>query len=582
MTYGGEVEIYNTAEVNVTEDFQSAVEFIGEDWLKRNHADYYGEESPQHFSNDNIPVLVKWYHAAKNVLSGEDKTTTFGFELNESALRFLELGAAIEEIKDSAITTRSGEVTDNSLVDLYRNEVQKTDSNVEEHIHELIVAAWYSKSGNEVAILDEGESEGKCPDFRITNATPNVDIEHKRVRKQNHKEQKISHNLDRLVTDLAESIEASFAAFIETEDITPEKINRSIGSVEISSLSEYKKVSAPIGDIHIYPLQSEFPFRIHQKVISEYSILPSVNQLIVKPDIDSIDKIDTEEIGFETTRFTAAEGDVGLIGSCAWIGIDNITDHSAAIKRAKNQFSGVSGKFSEERPAIIHIDVPSYSQLTPKQRDDMKQSLKLELIEPNRADISAVILNSKRYSKTDESWTVRTEIKPIPHYNHYNELPDDLDIFGIDLEQEVDHHQFIDETEEIRTENTENAIQSGLESYPIGILSTIWTNSIFSSSQSAIVSESEDRALIFGSSDGSGKISFIDINEGWFKADIPTKYSELERVFLNINITRESGLHVFVSPYRRDIELDSTSVELEKPIKSEQEVTKETIRSIQQ
>lgn len=569
MTYGGEVEIYKTAEADVAEDFRSSVEFIGEDWLKSNHADYYGEESPQHFSSDNIPVLVKWYHAAKNVLSGDDKTTTVGFELNESALRFFEFGAAIEEIKDSAIITRSGEVSDNSLIDLYRNEIQKTDSNVEEHIHELIVAAWYSKSGNEVSILAEGESEGKCPDFRITDTTPNVDIEHKRVRKQNHKEQKISHNLDRLVTDLAESIEPSFAVFIETEDITPEKINKSIGLVEISALSEHKKVSAPIGDIYIFPLQSEFPFRIHQKVINEYGILPSVNQLIVKPDIDSIDKIDTEEIGFETTRFTAAESDVGLIGSCSWIGIDNTTDYSDAIKRAKKQFSGVSGKFSEERPSIIHMDVPSYSQLTPKQRDDMKQSLKLELIEPNRADISSVILNSKRYSNTDESWTVLTEIKPIPHYNHYSELPDNLDVFGIDLEQEVDHHQFIDETEEIQTDNPENAIQSGLESYPIGVLSTIWTKSIFSNSKSAIVSESEDRALVFGSSDGSGKISFIDVNEGWFEADIPTKYREIERVFLNINITRENGLYVFVAPYRRDIELDSTSVELEEPIKSE-------------
>lgn len=156
------------SEEEVNQDFQSAIDFLGESWLN----------SEANKDSESASDLAYYFKSASKVINEGIGIESESVD-KEAAVRFLEFGSYVRTLSESEIIDIDGNQVQKSLSDLYQREIRTTDQ-PNNYINELRTAGLYTSEGHEIAFIDEHASSEKTPEFRIMDISPVVDIECKR------------------------------------------------------------------------------------------------------------------------------------------------------------------------------------------------------------------------------------------------------------------------------------------------------------------------------------------------------------------------------------------------------------------
>lgn len=156
------------SEESINKDFYTAIDFLGQKWLKNTKNEPNSELSP----------LVRYFESANKMINGRLDVNNTKID-KENAVRFFEFGYIVRKISDTEVIDVNGNKIKKSLSDLYLNHLQ-TSNTPNDYINELRTALLHQSEGHKIAFIDENSSDGKCPEFRIKNTATEVDIECKR------------------------------------------------------------------------------------------------------------------------------------------------------------------------------------------------------------------------------------------------------------------------------------------------------------------------------------------------------------------------------------------------------------------
>jgi len=573
------VTVYSTTDQNLYSDFNAAVEFIGQEWLSDIHDEYYDTPNDGYIA-ESPPSLVTWYHSALSIISGRD---TIGFELdtvNESALRFFQLGGAISSIEDSPVITKSGGPTSRSVRDLYVSDLQSSGQNPEELIHEILTAALYDHVGHDIAFIDEEVSQGKAPEFRITDSEPSVDIECKHARVRSHEEEQVSALIEELFDEIATSISHPFIGYIDAgEDPTPTVVRRSIAEFAGTDLTTYEAQELPIGELHLIPIYPDLPFEIYDNVIAEYGLIPTIQKLLIDPALESQEYVEIDRAKHGALPILTNSQPWGEeVYFCAWLGVSAEIDVSANVDRAVNQFSGVSGKFTEQRAGLLHLNIPAYQSLSSEDTVNLRNEIAGELVQ--RDSLAGTIVSSMDYLARDDDWCVDMTLSPVPHYNPGTPLPEDFDPLGLDFSLAMSAHQMMDESLDEEGSVGPEGIRDVLEQDEGSISCVANTSLLYSSATIGEQSESGSRALIFGGSDSEwGEAAWVDITRGAYVFKIPPRFRDLDRVGIAIAFSPDFLL-MHLHPIRKDVDTKPATLRVESPTVRKPSLSEEKLAEV--
>lgn len=161
---------------SVADDFDAAVSFIGKGWLEKERKS--GDGSDESVGEKTDSEIIRYYSSAYRAIQ-EDLGIEHEQVDKNAAIRFLEFGNYIRILSGTDVINTEGVAVDKTLSELYRRNLRTTEW-PDDYIHELRTAALYVQDGHEIAFIDEDSSPGKCPEFRLTDTSPLVDIECKR------------------------------------------------------------------------------------------------------------------------------------------------------------------------------------------------------------------------------------------------------------------------------------------------------------------------------------------------------------------------------------------------------------------
>lgn len=579
-----ELITYDTSERNPSEDFDSAVDFLGEEWLKQRHAEYYdtGNDGEIDYIGDSPPSVVQWYHSARDFLAGTDYSSMLaGFEAT-SAIRFLEIGACVELLQGSRIVSSEGHQSERSLKQLYRPDLRTAGQNPEEILYELRTASWYAQAGHEIAFIDEDMAASKTPEFRIVDTSPHVDVECKRVRKGSQEEEKISRLLNEFINRIAKSVVNPFVAYLETdEDLSPEKLQTLLSNIDdYGFLTAETSISVPVGTLHLCPITESFPYRVFQRVIAKHSLLGAVSHLIVRPTIENGASFEVENVEQGAVLCQAKEGDPGLIGWCAWVGIDKDVDLSRNVTRAARQFRGTSEKFDSSRAGLLHVEIPEYQRFQSAHQLELRNAIAGEL--KPRSEITGVVLTANDYRRTDHGGKLHMLYTVVPHYSPDVELPDGFHPFGISFDSATSGHKRMDESlnEELSAQGVDGLAKI-LDQDSGHLQCCIGTELFYGSSAIAFMSESRERALVFGGTDDEwGQMEIVGTDLGVYRVSVPPRFRDLEKVNFDFSISPERFLVGF-HPRVVNSNVRPGMIRLETPLVAPPKVGRETLLEIE-
>jgi hypothetical protein len=511
---------------DVEADFRAAREFLGKEWLEKKHTEFYERKAGTHLRGESPPELITSYHAAKATF-GSTKTQHLDIgDFNESGVKFLNIGRCVNLLSDTKIIDMDGTEIDNDLCQLYRSDLQNSGQHPWDFIYELQIASLFVKQGYEVAFIDESETSEASPEFRLTGCEPQIDVECKRVRTSSGEEAKEQNRINRLLINTVDQFDQNLIAYYELNEVpswdTISDFKKDLG--DITDLSSLATIDLEFGKLHLRMVPADFPYLIYQEVVNRCGLINAAYTLLVRPTLKT-------ELGLDIGLFEHGDFQVHLptrsafhgqmIGSIMWVGTDYEISHDDAINRVKKQIKRTSGKFSDDRAALVYVDIPNASQLSKRANLDLRHKIKGEL--KLRSVINAVVCTSQEMN-TSDTGSMQISQYSIPNYFPNNELPDGFQPLGIDLDSAKTVHQIHDDAlDEDLTIMGSEGLRKILDQDEWGTDFKTGSGTFFESPILKL-SESNKTALYLGPDDtGRGTIDLISITNGIFRIPVPDR-----------------------------------------------------------
>ena len=445
------------------EKFQSALDLIGESWLK-NHLpvdEGDADEDPVEYevpiTHNEPPPVVKAYRMAREDIQ-DDQTELIELpEWRNESLDFLRIGQAYELVKDSPVIEPNGnQLANTSVKELFHDRL-RSKSEFESSRYELEVAAAYKEIGHTPAFVKEDENNKKTPDIELVDLNPTVQIECKHCRKQSDNEQKQANRANKLFEAIQSQLPPESHIVLLELDKTPTKkevedIQNGLPLSSDTKISARLDVTLPFGEMIIIPLPTKEPI-IYPKYNSKgFEVLVNFYNDIIKPAISNELGLDNDfdDFGNSVMLFEAKSGKVTLhIRRVNFIAIRESTWGTDIYNRFQNQFSDVSKKF-DDKPSVLHVDFPDLKE------GDSLQELKIRKHAGGqltlRPDVSGVVVSGLIYHPTfSEESIIRRRIE-IPNYQPKHELPEGYKPMDPDTAQSVDAMMKNDLNEELLTD----------------------------------------------------------------------------------------------------------------------------------
>lgn len=566
--------IYIGDDRDLQEDFNIAVNFIGEDWLEDQWNKHHNTSNDDYLGNPS-PEIINWYNTAKKRLSGEHPPNILSSNAQYSGLKFFFLGALISSLRETPIRGINGIDTSKNLKDIYLNDIRHAGQHPEDYIHELATAAAYQNAGHDIILFDENVVNGKTPEFVVTDTDPQVAIECKRVRTKSIKRQRVSEKTEELLNELVKSIRTPFIGYIETGgDPSVEDLAKSVHQTPtISSLSNFNTYYLPVGKLKIMPIKMEFPFIIYQPILDKIGFHNSIREYILDPSYNNEFSVNSSDhIAIAADVYDTRQG--GKIEYCSWLGVEKSDKKSTNVKRAKKQFRGVSDKFKYYSTGILQLDLPALQNLSSKNKIDLRNSLKGALAE--RPDIAGTVVTSLQYD--DKSMNVIVQITSVPNYSPESDLPNGLNPFGINFESAIRREM---ERDEKMNEKLSKYPERGGE-----ILSndswhlefTASSDLLFTEEQQGFKSPESEYALVFGGDSEGGRISYLTISEGGYNISIPPRFENIDRLRIDIGFN-DRKLIFSLLPWLRDEDIEPYQLTVQKPNINKNRIDKQMIKN---
>lgn len=431
-----------------SEYFESALELLGESWLKsqiqsEEDADEKSAQYEVPTSHDEPPPVAKAYRMAQEDIHDNQTDLINLPEWRNESLEFLRLGKVYDTLKNAPIVDPDGNKLENTTVsELYQDDLQSYDK-FESSRYELEVAAAYNELGHTPAIVKESESKNKTPDIELIDLTPSVQIECKHCRKQSDKEAKQSNRANKLFENIRTQLPPESHAVVLELERTPvkkevENVHQYFSTAEAINSSRKSHFSLPFGEITIVSLPSEEPILYPKYDTDAFDIMNNIYEDIIRPVVSNYMNIDKDFTDFgNVVLLFESQGRKAtlLIRRLNFIGINESTWGTNVYNRLRNQFTDVSKKF-DNKPSVLHIDLPSMNE------GDSLQFLELRkhaggALKP-RPDISGVVISGLIHQPTFSKEAITRRRISIPHYQPNQELPEDYGLIDAETAQSVD------------------------------------------------------------------------------------------------------------------------------------------------
>jgi hypothetical protein len=411
------------------DDFESAIDLLGEEWLQRNHEKYYKNETKSKkfaFNSESAPPAVIQYHGSKVDLQEEDENPLNYQGFRNDTLEFLMLGRVWDKVSECDVIHPAGEsLPDLSPKELYQGELRTSERYFDKRF-ELEVAATYIELGHKPAFIAESKTESKSPDLELTDFKERIQIECKRCTSKSVDEEKRDNKINILFQNLHNLLPSgSFIALFDLSRVPTRSEVENIGSMvsEIPRLDQYEEIAygLPYGKVHIIKNESSFLQPIYG--LEGIEIMMEAYESIVRPvlkkklDIDE----DAEDLGnwaFLTETKTNAVA--AQHREPVWVGLKTGFDESDLIKRFRNQFSGISDKF-DAGPSILHIDYPDLREGDSVQDFELRKNAGGRL--KQRPKLSAAVVSGKIHRPVFSDDIIRRNRIIIPNYDPDYPLP---------------------------------------------------------------------------------------------------------------------------------------------------------------
>lgn len=412
------------------EDFESAVDLLGKEWLHRNHEEYYGSDTKSKelpFNSESAPPAVIQYHTSKVDFQeeGENPLNFTGFR--NDTLEFLMLGRVWDKVRQCEVIHPNGELLPSlSPKELYQEELRTSERYFDKRF-ELEVAATYIELGHKPALIAEDRTPSKSPDLELTDFEERIQIECKRCSSKSVSEEKRDNKINVLFGNAHKALPSG--PFIVLFDLSRVPTRREVEDIgkeitEVPHLTPFDMVSydLPYGKVHI--IKNEGPF--HQPIygLEGFEIMTETYESIIRPvlkeklDVDE----DPEDLGnwaFLTEARTNSV--VAQHREPVWVGLKEEFGESDLIKRFRNQFSGVSDKF-DTGSSILHIDYPDLREGDSVQDFELRKNAGGRL--KQRPKLSAAVISGKIYHPVFSDDLIKRSRIIVPNYDPECPLPD--------------------------------------------------------------------------------------------------------------------------------------------------------------
>lgn len=432
----------------LTNSFETAVEFIGRDWLESQFDEHFDNDPNEtvDFRTDEKPDLLIQYHLASVYLGKrEEKFPEFLPEgqPNEPALRFTNLGNFISGLDTAGIVTPEGQSVDKSLRDFFSHRLRNPDE-YKQSSYEIKVGSIYSQLGHEVSFIEEGKQ--KAPDILIPCENSEVRIECKRCGMPGDLEKRdgIYQSLINRLTSVSHT--PAIFLFDFSRVPTPEEAQKIDEYLpEELCRSTEAEVSVPFGSIRVLPYREYTRTkRIPTAGMDAGEQLEFFYDYYIKPVIyaKTGEELELYE-DFERATIETHENKVAISSREAdyfdpmFVGLrfDSEDDLITPIVR---QFDATSGKFDKEHPNLLHIDVPYLEKLS---RDDfvrLHQRLRGKLNVNSRVSAVAVTTEFTEWNENNKlDYTIFCGSEE--NLDPYIAVPDNFEVPGYSLEEMRDN-----------------------------------------------------------------------------------------------------------------------------------------------
>jgi len=431
--------------------FETAVEFIGKDWLKSSFNHYINRDPEENIDlrTDEIPSLLVQYHSA-SVYLGKRETKFPEFlpegEANKPALQFTNLGNFVSELDSADIVTPEGEQVSGPLSEFFSHRLRNPDE-YEQTKYEIQVGSIYSRMGYDVCFVEEGEQ--KAADLWIPHDGTNIQIECKRCGMPG-KLKKRDGIYKSLINRLTSASHTPAVFLFDLDRVpTPEEA-QTVDTYLPDSLrrSTDEKVSVPFGSLRIIPyMEYTRTKRIPIAGMDAGEQLEFFYDYYIRPTIyaKTGDKLDLLE-DFERATIETADNQVAVSQTEAdyfdpmFVGLqyDSEIDLTKPVVR---QFDAARDKFSKHSPNILHIDVPYLEKFLREDFVTLHQKLRGKLNVNSRVSMVVITTEVTEWEDGDKL-NYATFCASEANLDPYIEIPDGLEIPGYSLDEARNHPLF--------------------------------------------------------------------------------------------------------------------------------------------
>lgn len=407
--------------------FKTAVDFVGEDWLKSECDKYYN--NPDRDSHAEIPTIASQYHTTSIALGIGDQEIPDEYQLDGSKdeIDFLNLGRWLEQLSDPIIIDTEGNETGDSLADEFKDGIRGEEGDYEKALFELQIGAYYASQGHEIQFVRErgaGQKKERSTDIILNHPDTEIHIECKSLDILPGEAQTRSSNIQLLITKTTKYIPHHQYIALWEIDRPPTREDVEDVTKELRDVSlDQTTLKFPFGKLHLFQF-------LHDGILSlptgDADAIESQNKFYdfyIRPVIEPELNIDRPEAKPAQLFAELSSGNITTWENTKWIGIEH--DYTKDIvNQVENQFNNLSGKFEKRNINILHLNIPDFANISEERQKEVCRAVGRKL-KINRR-ITSTVLSAQHYESDGSSIGYYHEAIWIPHFDPYVELPSDL------------------------------------------------------------------------------------------------------------------------------------------------------------
>jgi hypothetical protein len=423
--------------------FEKAVQFIGKHWLEA--------QFEEHFKNNKdidlrtkagAPLLLNHYRAAAVFLGYKDEI--FPEVLPEdkptkAAVHFTNLGNFLNELEQANIVTADGEISNNSLNDIFTHRLRNPDE-YKETAYEILTGSIYAQQNYEILFIDEHHT--KAPDLQIPFQDTTIQIECKRCGTPGNPKTR---------SGIYESLLNKLTSVAHTPTIILFELDRTLTSEEAQTIDQYlpeelnrrteTTIEAPFGTMHIltymeYTRTKRIPAAGLEadeqlKFFYDYYIQPAIYAKTGEK-LDLYADFERATIEPENNKAAVSSTQIEYFDPM-FVGIQKDSQDDF-VTPAVRQFDEARKKFDTEHPNILHIDIPYLDRFSQTEFITLHQRLRGKLNVNQR--ISAIVLTTEHIECNEEdALNYAIVIGAEENLDPYVPIPAEFEIPGYSLEE---------------------------------------------------------------------------------------------------------------------------------------------------